>query len=168
MNIVLIGFMCSGKSRVGRELAARLGWTFHDTDDIVARNAAARVPDIIRKRGEAAFRQLEGDAVKQVAALDRAVIATGGGVPLNPENMSLLGRNGQLVWLKVSPRTVLRRAGDLTARPLIDPSDPLGSVTKRLNEREALYAAASFTVDTDAADPNAVMQQILSFFPGIQ
>src|SRR4051812_10449243 len=126
--------MCSGKSRVGRDLAARLGWSFTDTDDIVSKSAGARVEDIIRKRGEAAFREHEADAVRRACENDRSVIATGGGVPLNPDDVKALGKNGQIVWLKVSPRTVLRRAGDLGSRPLIDASDPLGSVSKRLRE----------------------------------
>lgn len=160
--------MCSGKSRVGRELASRLGWTFQDTDDIAAKNSGTRVAEFIRKRGEPAFRELEAVAVQSLADVDRTVIATGGGVPLNPENMKTLGKNGQIVWLKVTPRAVMRRAGDLSARPLIDLSDPQGSITKRLREREPLYETASFSVDTDAATPAEVVEQILSLFPGLQ
>jgi shikimate kinase len=160
--------MCSGKSRVGRELATRLGWSFQDTDDIVAKSAGARVADIIRKRGEPEFRRLEADAVRRAAESDRSVIATGGGVPLNPDNMKVLGQNGQIVWLKVAPRTVLRRAGDLSARPLIDASDPLGSVTKRLREREPAYETASFAVETDSSAADEVVEKILNLFPGIQ
>ena len=160
--------MCSGKSRVGRDLASRLGFSFHDTDEAVAKAAGARVPEIIRKRGEEAFRELETAAVAQMADVDRAVIATGGGVPLNPENMKVLGRNAQIVWLKVSPRTVLRRAGDLSARPLIDASDPLGSVSKRIREREPIYETASVAVETDSATPAEVVEKILALFPGIQ
>lgn len=168
MNIVLIGFMCSGKSRVGRDLAARLGWTFHDTDDIVAKTSGTRVPELIRKRGEPAFRELEAVAVQTLADVDHSVIATGGGVPLNPENMKTLGKNGQIVWLKVSPRSVLHRAGDMGARPLIDPSDPQGSITRRLREREPLYEAATFSVDTDALSAAQVVEKILTLFPGIK
>ena len=153
--------MCSGKSRVGKELASRLKWTFHDTDDMVEKAARARVGDIIRRQGEPAFRAMERDAVQHAAAFDKAVIATGGGAPLNGENLADLRKNGRLVWLKVSPRTVLRRMGDFSARPLIDPSDPLGSVTKRLAEREPVYAAAEFTVDTDALPPASVADRIL-------
>jgi len=160
--------MCSGKSRVGRELAARLGWTFHDTDDIVAKTAAMRVPELIRKRGEPAFRELETVAVQTLADADRSVIATGGGVPLNPENMKLLGKNGQIVWLKVSPRSVLHRAGDMGARPLIDPSDPQGSITRRLHEREPLYAAATFSIDTDGLTAAQVVEQLVTLFPVIR
>lgn len=162
MNIVLIGFMCAGKSRVGRELAARLKWTFHDTDDMVEKAARARVGEIIRGKGEAAFRLLERDAVKHVAAFDNAVIATGGGAPLDPDNLADLERNGRLVWLRASPRAILRRAGDFSLRPLIDPSDPLGSVQKRLAEREPVYARASIVVDTDGLAPEAVADRVLA------
>ncbi|MBV9080850.1 MAG: shikimate kinase [Elusimicrobia bacterium] len=169
MNLVLIGFMCSGKTRVGRELAARLGWEFRDTDEIVEKTTGARVPDIIRKQGEPAFRKAEREAVRQAATGDRQVIATGGGVPLDPDNIADLAKNGHIVWLKISTRAVLRRGGDLTSRPLIDPSDPLGSVERRLREREPAYAkAASFTVDVDTAAPAEIVEQIVSHFPALR
>jgi shikimate kinase len=165
LNIVLIGFMCSGKSRVGKELASRLGWTFLDTDELVTQAAGQRISDIFRKQGESAFRAMEAEAVKRAAASDKAVIATGGGVPLHPGNMNELSKNGQVVWLKVSPRAVLRRAGDFGSRPLIDPSDPVGSITRRLQEREPLYRQAPHAIDTDAASPADVVEKILSMFP---
>ncbi len=160
--------MCSGKSRVGRDLATRLGWTFHDTDDIAAKASATRVAEYIRKNGEPAFRELESMAVKTLGDVDKSVIATGGGVPLDPESMKLLGKNGQIVWLKVSPRSVLHRAGDMGARPLIDPSDPQGSITRRLREREPLYAAATYSIDTDGLTAAQVVDQLLKLFPGIK
>jgi shikimate kinase len=168
MNIVLIGFMCSGKSRIGRELATRLGWPLVDTDEMVAKITNSRVNDYIRRKGEAAFRALETEAVQKAVESDQAVIATGGGVVLNPENVRLLQKNGTLVWLKVSPRTVLRRAGDLHSRPLIDVSDPLGSVTRRMNERESLYAVAPISIDTDSMAPPAIVEQILAQLPAVR
>jgi len=168
MNIVLIGFMCSGKTRVGKELAARLKWTFHDTDEMVEKAARARVGDIIRRQGEPVFRALERDAIQHAAAFDKAVIATGGGAPTDPANMAALEKNGRFVWLKVLPRTVLRRTSDFSIRPLIDPSDPLGSVEKRMVEREPLYAVAPLAIDTDTFTPAAIVDQILAFWKDLQ
>jgi len=168
VNIVLIGFMCSGKSRVGKELASRLKWSFHDTDEMVEKAARARVGDIIRRQGEAVFRTMERDAVQHAAAYDNAVIATGGGAPVDRDNLADLKKNGRLVWLKVTPRTVLRRVGDFSARPLIDPSDPLGSVTKRLTEREPVYSAAEFSVDTDTLPPAAIADRILDHWKDLK
>ncbi len=167
-NVVLIGFMCSGKSKVGKELASRLGWTFHDTDEMIEKAARSRVGDIIRRQGEDVFRQLERDAVQHVAAFEKAIIATGGGVPLNPANMADLQKNGRLVWLQVLPRTVLRRAGDFSTRPLIDPSDPLGSVQKRMAEREELYAAAELRIDTNTVPVTDVADRILAHWKDLK
>src|SRR5688572_15306391 len=119
MNIVLIGFMCSGKSQVGKALAQKLSWPHVDTDDMISKDVGASIADIIKKQGEPAFREIESKAVQLVASLDKSVISTGGGVPLRAENMAALGQHGHIVWLEVSADTVLKRAGNLKSRPLI-------------------------------------------------
>src|ERR1044071_2427963 len=87
MKIILIGFMGSGKSAVGRLLAKKLGWPFFDTDLLVEKQVGQSVADIIRSMGEAAFREVEKKAVQLVSLSNSSVIATGGGVPLDPDNM---------------------------------------------------------------------------------
>ena len=105
-----------------------------DTDEMIAKDVGMLVPDIIRKRGEPAFRDVERKAVQLVSFLDKTVISTGGGVPLDESNRAALEKNGIVVWLKVSPSTVLQRMGPLKNRPLIDAANPLESIEKRLSE----------------------------------
>ena len=111
MNVVLIGFMCSGKSQVGRALAKKWNWNHVDTDEMITKDVGMSVADIIRKKGEPALREVERKAVQLVSLLDKTVISTGGGVPLDADNRSALEKNGIVVWLQVSPQTVLQRAG---------------------------------------------------------
>jgi shikimate kinase len=160
MNIVLIGFMCSGKSRVGRALASRRGWPHLDTDELVMKKAGVSIADLIRTKGEPEFRLLERQTVKEIASLDNHVISTGGGVPLNPANMRDLSGNGKLVWLKVRPETVLRRAGNIASRPLIDPANPLASIKQKLKDRLPAYSQASYSLDTDELTADQVADQI--------
>jgi shikimate kinase len=160
MNVVLIGFMCSGKSQVGKALAKKWGWNHFDTDEMIAKDVGLSVPEIIRKRGEPAFRDVERKAVQLVSLLDKTVISTGGGVPLDAANRAALEKNGISVWLQVSPPTVLERAGSLKNRPLIDPDQPLKSIEKRLAEREPLYALARHAVTTDGRTLESVVEEI--------
>ncbi len=168
MNIVLIGFMCSGKSRVGQELARLLKWPHFDTDEMITKDVGASVADIIHKQGEPAFRSIEKKAVQLVASLDNSVISTGGGVPLDPNNMKALSERGRFVWLKISPETVLKRAGNLKSRPLIDPQDPIGSIKRRMTEREPAYAKAEFQVSVEDKTPSSVAEQILGLIPAVK
>ena len=152
--------MCSGKSRVGRALAKKRGWPFYDTDEMITSKVGASVADIIKSRGESAFRAVERETVRLVGVLDNCVVSTGGGVPMDPANMEDLRRNGWVVWLKVRPETVLRRAGNLASRPLIDPANPLKSIEDRLSARELAYAQSDFAVDTDDSTPDQIAEII--------
>lgn len=161
MKIVLIGFMCSGKSKVGRLLAEKLNIPHFDTDEILVKKSGHSIAEIITRDGEAAFRALEKAAVNEAAAHAAGVISTGGGVPLDAGNMTALKKNAKVIWLKVSPETVLKRAGNFKSRPLIDPANPLESIKKRMEERAQAYAQAEFTVDADSDSPQAIVDKIL-------
>jgi len=168
MKIVLIGFMGSGKSKVGEALARKLGWDFIDTDKLVVEKGGASIPEIFRTRGEAAFRDLERQVVTEVAKKNRLVIATGGGIPLNPKNMDDLSRDGLVIWLQVSPEKVLQRAGDISTRPLIDPQDPIGSIAKRLKDRIPFYSQAPICINTDTLTVSQVADKILANVQGLK
>lgn len=167
MKIVLLGFMCAGKTAVGRVLAAKLGWPHIDTDAMIEAQAGKGVADLIRRHGEGFFRDLERQAVLEACRNDRVVISTGGGVPLDPANMTRLSEDSETVWLHVTPRAVLERAGDLRSRPILDPADPLGSVETLLRERRDFYAAARHAVKTDGRTPHDIADEILKVVPGI-
>jgi shikimate kinase len=135
---------------------------------MITKDVGATPAEIITKRGEVAFREIEKKAVHLVSALDNVVISTGGGVPLDPDNMKSLTERGETVWLKVLPETVLKRAGNLKSRPLIDPKDPLNSIKTKMAARESAYAKARHKIESDALTVNQVADQILSLFPALQ
>ena len=107
---MLVGFMGSGKSTVGRLLARRLGWVFVDLDEAVEAATGIKVAELFRTRGEAAFRQLEAEAGVAAAARAQVVIAPGGGWSLVPDRLDGLPEGSLTVWLRVRPETAARRA----------------------------------------------------------
>ncbi len=157
---MLIGFMGTGKSEVGRRLAQRLGRALVDTDQLVEERAGKRVAAIFAEDGEPAFRALERDAVATAAARGGAVISVGGGAVLDPDNVSRLREAGFLVHLTARPESILARLGDVSTRPLLA-KDPRGTVTRLLAERGPVYAAAAdVTVDTSDRTAHEVVHEI--------
>lgn len=145
MRVYLTGFMGSGKSRVGRDLAGLLAVPFVDLDREVEREAGTRVAEIFATRGEAAFRRLERAALLATEALPAAVVATGGGVAASPENAADLARLGATVFLDVPFEVLLARLGPASraARPLF--GDP--EAARRLYDtRLPAYRAADLVV----------------------
>ena len=117
-NVVLIGFMGTGKSEVGQMLARRLGWTCVNADRRVEARERATVAQLFARRGEEYFRDAEAKIVADVAARRDVVIATGGGIVLRPENMTRLRRQGWIVSLTAPVDVLVERLGDATSRPL--------------------------------------------------
>jgi shikimate kinase/3-dehydroquinate synthase len=154
--------MGTGKTAVGRALAARLGARFVDTDVLVEEAAGRPIARIFAEDGEAAFRRLEARAVAEAAAPGGAVIATGGGVVLSAENMARLRRGGVVVALEAAPEAILARVGPGADRPLLG-TDPAASVRRLLAERAPLYAAADLVVETSHLPVDAVVERVLAF-----
>ena len=151
-NIVLIGMPASGKTTVGKLVAERLGRTFIDTDDLIVAKAGKSIPNIFAQEGEAAFRTLESDVIREAGALTGAVIATGGGAVLRPENVTALKQNGRVFFLDRSPE----RLSPGTGRPLF--ADPQQAF-QLYAQREPLYrAAADVTVDANGSAEEAMRQ----------
>ncbi len=164
-RVVLAGFMGTGKTEVGRRLARALGRPFVDTDALVESAAGRSVAAIFADEGEPAFRARERDAVAQACALPAAVIAVGGGALLDPENRRILAAAGPVVCLRASPREILRRVGRAHDRPLLSggtlsDAERLARVEALLAAREAAYASATHSVDTDGLDPDAVVARV--------
>ncbi len=167
-NLVLVGFMGSGKSTVGAELAGRLAYRFVDTDSVIEA-AHGPISAIFASEGEAMFRRWEREAVEGLAAQQRLVIATGGGTILDPASAAALERSGVVVWLDVSVDTVLERleaAGELARRPLLG-NDPRGTVERLLAERRAVYRRYP-RVDTSGLSVSAVADEVLAAFSANQ
>lgn len=160
-RVVLVGFMASGKSTVGRRLAERLGWDFLDFDEEIERRTGLAIPDIFRRLGEPAFRALEAELTAEFGGLDRAVLAPGGGWIMQPGLLEQLAPGTLLVWLRVSPEEAVRRAmRERTHRPLLAGPDPLARARLLLAEREPLYRQADVAVDVDGRDPDEVAAEI--------
>ncbi|MBP1690033.1 MAG: Shikimate kinase [Deltaproteobacteria bacterium] len=158
--IVLMGFMGTGKSEVGRRLAQRLGRSFVDTDQLIEEHTGKRIPAIFAEDGEPAFRAFEREAVAEAAGRGRAVVAIGGGAVLDPENVRCLRAAGVLVYLTARPEIILGRVGAASNRPLLR-DDPRAAVTRLLAERGPVYAAAAdITVDTSERTADEVVAEI--------
>jgi shikimate kinase len=158
--IVLMGFMGTGKSEVGRRLAQRLGRAFVDTDQLVEERAGKRIPAIFAEAGEPEFRALERAAVAEAAGRGNTVIAVGGGAVLDPENVRCLRDAGVLVYLTARPDVILGRVGNAANRPLLR-DDPQATVSRLLAERGPVYsAAADITVDTSERTADEVVGEI--------
>ncbi|HYI66315.1 MAG TPA: bifunctional shikimate kinase/3-dehydroquinate synthase, partial [Candidatus Limnocylindrales bacterium] len=150
-GIVLVGMPASGKSTVGRLVAARLGRPFLDTDELVAGHAGMPMADYIRRHGEAAARALESKAVLEACAVPGAVIATGGGAALDPLNRWGLWHHGTVAWLDLAGDELLKRLrADGVPRPTLEPYDE-ERLTMVLADRAPVYRAADIRLDASGS-----------------
>ncbi len=148
-NIVLVGFMGSGKSTVGRMLARQLRFRFLDTDKLVEEREGMTIPEIFAQRGEAHFRECETAALDSVRGLQGHILATGGGIVTVPGNIPLLRALGLVVLLKADPEEIYRRVSRNSERPLLQVEDPRKRVLDMMAERQPLYeSVAHFQVDS--------------------
>lgn len=160
-NIVLVGFMGTGKSAVGRLLAERLGWPFMDLDRRIERTAGRAVAQIFAGEGEAGFRKREREEVRAAAALQGHVIATGGGVMADDENVRLLKGTGWLICLTANAEVILHRtAATLGTRPLLGGGDPRERIEALLKLRAPFYAKADVAVDTSDRPVKEIVEEI--------
>ncbi|HHZ20887.1 MAG TPA: 3-dehydroquinate synthase [Firmicutes bacterium] len=164
-NIVLIGFMGSGKTVVGRILAKRLGRVFVDSDEILEAEEGREIARIFAESGEAYFRRREKEVLARVARGTDQVIATGGGAVLDPENLQALRRNGIIVSLGAAAETIRRRLANVRNRPLLtgdDPAEQAEQIRRLLAEREPLYRQADIYIATDALEtPERVAEEVI-------
>lgn len=161
-NIILVGFMGTGKSAVGKMLARKLRRPFIDLDRQIEKEAGKTVQQIFERDGEPAFRKLETKVVREAAALESHVIATGGGVMCGEENVQALKSSGVLVCLTASTDTILERtSAALVSRPLLAGGDPKERITELLALRAPTYARADVTIDTTGRTLQEVSEEIL-------
>jgi shikimate kinase len=161
MNIVLTGFMGTGKTAVGRHLAAELKTKFVDVDMTITQKAGRSVRDIFSGEGEAAFRKHESAVIEEVAAQDKTVIATGGGALMDPLNREKLSRNGVLVCLTARMGTLLERLKDDATRPLLKGENLEQRIERLMAERQAVYDLCPIQVDTDGKSIAQVTEEII-------
>lgn len=162
-RIVLIGLMGSGKTTVGKHLAARLGWKLVDLDYEIEQKAQLSVAEIFRERGEETFRRLEQQLTRELASSTRMVFTPGGGWATRAENVQLLPPDSAVFWLRVSADEAVRRVGreGVAARPLLA-ADPVQRAMELAQARDPLYAKYGVPIDTMHRSSEEVAGEILS------
>ena len=150
-NIVLIGFMGSGKTTLGLKLSYLLRMPVEDTDKLIERQEGRSIAQIFADDGEAYFRELETEMLRKCGEQKyERILSVGGGTPVNPVNRSLLHKCGTVVYLRVSPEVVYERLKNDTTRPLLQCEDPLGRIRELLSVRDAIYTeCADIILDVD-------------------
>ncbi len=161
-NIILIGFMGSGKTTVGLKLSYRLRIPVEDTDKLIERRENKSIRELFAQEGEEAFRQKETELLREIGSRNyRRILSVGGGTPLRPENRELLKRCGTVVYLRIRPETAYERLKGDTNRPLLQCDDPLQRIRTLLAEREEAYAAcADVILDVDGLPTEEILTQI--------
>ncbi len=162
-TIWLVGMMGAGKSTVGRSLARRLSLPFIDTDQEIERRVGCSVSEIFARDGEASFRRLEAEVIRELGQKPQ-IVALGGGAPAQPGMVEHLQEHGTLVYLRAGLDTLLERIGDAGSRPMLRDLSPEAR-SERLKtlqrEREPSYSRAPVTVDVDASSTAAVVKKIV-------
>ncbi len=161
-NIVLVGFMGTGKTRVGKALAVRLDMKFVDMDDVIVEREGRSIPDVFSQDGEAYFRDLERKLVQELSAEIGLVIATGGGIVLNQSNIDDFSSTGLVVCLSLSPETILERVEADTNRPLLAGDDKMSMIMGILEKRQPLYDAIPCQVDRNGLEVDGTVEAIIS------
>lgn len=161
-NIYLVGFMATGKTAVGRELAKRLNKEFLDLDDLIEKKENIRIVDVFKEKGEPYFRKIESQVVKEVSQKSDLVVGCGGGAIVNEENLAILKNSGLIICLRADIDTILERSRATEQRPLLNVGDPQGRIKDLLKQREPFYNKSDHIIDTTDLDINGVVDKIIS------
>ncbi len=162
-NIVLVGFMGTGKSVVGKLLAKKLNMDFVESDEMIEIREKLPIKDIFEKKGELYFRLVEKEVVEEASQRKNVVISAGGGAIADEDNLKNLKNSGIIICLKASPETILRRTKDLKTRPLLNIPDPKKQIEELLQKREVYYSKADFSIDTDNLSIDEVVAKVITF-----
>lgn len=161
MHLWLIGMMGSGKTTVGRLVAAGAGVPFHDVDLVVADRRGASISELWEREGEDTFRMLEAAAIEELSGAAPAVISTGGGAILREANRRAMRRSGTVVWLQASPAVLARRVGGGRGRPLLADGGAAARLEELMEARHDAYVAiAHHTVSTEGRTPAEVAEEV--------
>ncbi len=164
MELILIGFMGSGKTTISRMLGKMLNTSVTDLDDEIVRRAGMTIPDIFAQNGEEYFRQLEHDTLADIIKSDQGILATGGGTPMRPDNLTILkDTSTPVVLLKASAMETLRRIGGDSGRPLAKSLDEKGIADLQAQRQVNYDACADLTIKTDGLSPAAIAKEITDF-----
>jgi shikimate kinase len=160
-NIVLTGFMGTGKTAVGKELSRLLNMKLVDIDTEIEKNERMTINDIFENFGEKHFREIETEMIKKLSRQSNLIISTGGGAVLREDNMSPLRENGIVFCLSACPETVLKRTSGSDERPLLKVEDPIARIGELLKLRAPFYEKAGIMVDTEGKTPLQIAEEII-------
>lgn len=163
-NVALVGFMGTGKTTVGSILAQLLHFEFIDTDKVIEQRQGRRIADIFATEGEPFFRKLESDLCTELGQLSNKVIATGGGLAVNPDNLASLRRHALIVCLWATPETIFQRVRHQQHRPLLHAPDPLQTIRDLLASRTPAYKKADLILGVDFRSPLETARHIATSF----
>ena len=158
-NIVLAGFMGTGKTSVGKIVAIRLGWRFIDSDQLIAQREGMPIREIFAKRGEPYFRDIEGAIAQELAEQPVIVIATGGGMLVNESNRTVMSQHGLVICLNAAPEVIMARVGRDKNRPLLQ-----GDWQALLKARRPAYDAIPHQIDTTGKTTNQVADEVIALW----
>ncbi|MEN7973266.1 MAG: shikimate kinase [Verrucomicrobiota bacterium] len=163
-NIVLVGFMGTGKTTVGRLLAEQTGMSLVDMDTLIEERAGKTINEIFAQDGEPHFRALEREMAKELASTSGQIISTGGGIVLNPDNIADFEETGLVVCLLANANTVLERVRHDTTRPLLA-GDKEAKIVELLESRKHLYESITHKIDTNGRpSPEPTAQEIIDLY----
>jgi shikimate kinase len=162
-NIILVGFMGTGKTVTGRVLAEQTGLELVDMDAVIEEQQNRAISEIFATDGEAAFRTMERELVQELAQREGLIVSTGGGIVLNPENIADFEKSGLVVCLKASPEMIFQRVEKDASRPLLA-GDKKAQITSILETRQPLYDAIAHCVDTDGLSAEETAKPILDLY----
>jgi shikimate kinase len=163
MNLVLFGFMGSGKSTIGRHVAKALGLTLIDMDQVLQEREKSKIEDIFATKGETYFRDLETNLVNELSQQEGLVISTGGGVVLRQENIQNFSKNGVLVLLNIDAETAFLRTKG-SKRPLLQSADPASTIRELLEKRKPFYNQVPNSVETCHRSIQEIVQDIVRIY----
>ena len=162
MNLVLVGFMGTGKTEVSREFAGRFGMRYLSIDKMIEEREGMSIRDIFKEKGEEYFREVEKNIIKEISNMDGLVIDAGGGVVLDSENMENLNNSGVVICLKARPEVILDRMENKTDRPLLNVEDKLTKINEILDSRRVYYDKIEKSIDTSDLTIDEVVEQVKS------
>jgi len=160
-NIVLTGFMGTGKSEVSKELSKILGWAVIDIDAEIEKLQGMKIAEIFKQFGEPKFRDIETEVIKSFSKNKNVIISTGGGAVLRQENMDSLRENGVVICLSAAPETILKRTSSNNDRPLLQVENPLKKIKELLKFRMPYYEKADIMINTENKTPLKVAEEII-------
>jgi len=160
-NIVLLGFMGTGKTAVGKRIAEKLEMEYLDIDDAIEKEAGMSISEIFSRFGEEHFRDLESEIAEKVSEYKNKVIAGGGGIVLRKKNMDNLRRGGILICLTARPEVILERTKKEHHRPLLEVDYPLTTIKELLAYRVPFYARADYSLDTSDLTIDQVVEKVI-------